>query len=146
MVNLRKRLQRRFRRSWWNHINHVMRSASMQCRSCFGAHRIFAGAHVVAWYADGYGKSLQRQFQLKPNEGGSTISLNEEATQPTVEKLTAPCPNRRSKSTDTAWSWIAESDLDRLIHEEAKSSQKSMWQLNQQTRKHQLKDPEQEEN
>lgn len=62
----------------------------------------FAGAHVVAADTSSVTDSPSTTVPTQPSEGESTISLNEEASQPTVEKTNGSCPNRRSKSTDTA--------------------------------------------
>ena len=50
----------------------------------------FAGAHVVAADTSSVTDSPSTTVPTQPSEGESTISLNEEASQPTVEKPTAP--------------------------------------------------------
>ncbi len=52
----------------------------------------FAGAHVVAADTPTTTESPATTVPTQPNESESTISLNEEASQPAVEKPTAPAP------------------------------------------------------
>ena len=69
--------------------------------SCFGAHRIFAGAHVVAADTPTTTESPATTVPTQPSEGEATLS-NEEASSANSRKTNGSCPNRRSKSTDTA--------------------------------------------
>ena len=56
------------------HINHVMRFAKVCSRSCFGAHRIFAGAHVVAADTPTTTESPATTVPTQPSEGEATLS------------------------------------------------------------------------
>lgn len=69
----------------------------------------FAGAQVVAADTPTTTESPATTVPTPPSEGESTTSLNEEASQPAVEKPTLPDRELRV------------SDLDRLIREEASS-------------------------
>ena len=90
-------------------------------RSCFGAHRIFAGAHVVAADTPTTTESPATTVPTQPSEGEATLSLNEEASQLTVEKPTAPAPIVDQSQPTLPDRELRVSDLDRLIREEASS-------------------------
>ena len=81
----------------------------------------FAGAHVVAADTPTTTESPATTVPTQPNESESTISLNEEATQPTVEKPTAPAPIVDQSQPTLPDRELRVSDLDRLIREEASS-------------------------
>ncbi len=81
----------------------------------------FAGAHVVAADTPTATDSPATTVPTQPNEGESTISLNEEASQPTVEKPTAPAPIVDQSQPTLPDRELRVSDLDRLIREEASS-------------------------
>ena len=81
----------------------------------------FAGAHVVAADTPTATDSPSTTVPTQPNEGESTISLNEEASQPTVEKPTAPAPIVDQSQPTLPDRELRVSDLDRLIREEASS-------------------------
>ena len=104
----------------------------------------FAGANVVAADTPTATDSPSTIVPTQPNEGESTISLNEEASQPTVEKPTAPAPIVDHSQPTLPDRELRESDLDRLIHEGASSVAESdvAAQLATETP---AKDPDQEE-
>ena len=81
----------------------------------------FAGAHVVAADTPTTTESPATTVPTQPNESESTISLNEEASQPTVEKPTAPAPIVDQSQPTLPDRELRVSDLDRLIREEASS-------------------------
>ena len=81
----------------------------------------FAGANVVAADTPTATDSPSTTVPTQPNEGESTISLNEEASQPTVEKPTAPAPIVDHSQPTLPDRELRVSDLDRLIREEASS-------------------------
>ena len=81
----------------------------------------FAGAHVVAADTPTATDSPSTTVPTQPSEGESTISLNEEASQPTVEKPTAPAPIVDQSQPTLPDRELRVSDLDRLIREEASS-------------------------
>ena len=79
----------------------------------------FAGANVVAADTPTATDSPSTTVPTQPNEGESTISLNEEASQPTVEKPTAPAPIVDQSQPTLPDRELRVSDIDRLIREEA---------------------------
>ena len=81
----------------------------------------FAGAHVVAADTPTTTDSPSTTVPTQPSEGESTISLNEEASQPTVEKPTAPAPIVDQSQPALPDRELRVSDLNRLIREEASS-------------------------
>ena len=81
----------------------------------------FAGAHVVAADTPTATDSPSTTVPTQPNESESTISLNEEASQPAVEKPTAPAPIVDQSQPTLPDRELRVSDLDRLIREEASS-------------------------
>ena len=81
----------------------------------------FAGAQVVAADTTSVTDSPATTVPTQPSEGESTISLNEEASQPTVEKPTAPAPIVDQSQPTLPDRELRVSDLDRLIREEASS-------------------------
>ena len=81
----------------------------------------FAGAHVVAADTPSVTDSPSTTVPTQPSEGESTISLKEEASQPTVEKPTAPAPIVDQSQPTLPDRELRVSDLDRLIREEASS-------------------------
>lgn len=81
----------------------------------------FAGAQVVAADTPSVTDSSATTVPTQPSEGESTISLNEEASQPTVEKPTAPTPIVDQSQPTLPDRELRVSDLDRLIREEASS-------------------------
>lgn len=81
----------------------------------------FAGAHVVAADTSSVTDSPSTTVPTQPSEGESTISLNEEASRPTVEKPTAPAPIVDQSQPTLPDRELRVSDLDRLIREEASS-------------------------
>lgn len=81
----------------------------------------FAGAQVVAADTPSVTDSSATTVPTQPSEGESTISLNEEASQPTVEKPTAPAPIVDQSQPTLPDRELRVSDLDRLIREEASS-------------------------
>lgn len=81
----------------------------------------FAGAQVVAADTPSVTDSPSTTVPTQPNESESTISLNEEASQPTVEKPTAPAPIVDQSQPTLPDRELRVSDLDRLIREEASS-------------------------
>lgn len=104
----------------------------------------FAGAHVVAADTPTATDSPSTTVPTQPNEGESTISLNEEASQPTVEKPTAPAPIVDQSQPTLPDRELRESDLDRLIHEGASSVAESDVAAQPATETP-AKDPDQEE-
>ena len=81
----------------------------------------FAGAQVVAADTTSVTDSPSTTAPTQPSEGESTISLKEEASQPTVEKPTAPAPIVDQSQPRLPDRELRVSDLDRLIREEASS-------------------------
>lgn len=81
----------------------------------------FAGAQVVAADTPTTTESPATTVPTQPSEGESTIPLNEEASQPTVEKPTAPAPIVDQSQPTLPDRELRVSDLDRLIREEASS-------------------------
>ena len=81
----------------------------------------FAGANVVAADTPTATDSPSTTVPTQPNESESTISLNEEASQPAVEKPTAPAPIVDQSQPTLPDRELRVSDLDRLIREEASS-------------------------
>ena len=81
----------------------------------------FAGAQVVAADTPTTTESPSTTVPTQPSEGESTISLKEEASQPTVEKPTAPAPIVDQSQPTLPDRELRVSDLDRLIREEASS-------------------------
>ena len=81
----------------------------------------FAGANVVAADTPTTTDSPSTTVPTQPSEGESTISLNEEASQPTVEKPTAPAPIVDQSQPTLPDRELRVSDLNRLIREEASS-------------------------
>ena len=104
----------------------------------------FAGAHVVAADTPTATDSPSTTVPTQPNEGESTISLNEEASQPTVEKPTAPAPIVDQSQPTLPDRELRVSDLDRLIREEASSVAESDVAAQPATETP-AKDPDQEE-
>ena len=107
----------------------------------------FAGAHVVAADTPTTTESPATTVPTQPSEGESTISLNEEASQPTVEKPTAPAPIVDQSQPTLPDRELRVSDLDRLIREEASSVAESdvAAQPATATTETPTKDPDQEE-
>ena len=81
----------------------------------------FAGAQVVAADTPTTTESPATTVPTPPSEGESTTSLNEEASQPAVEKPTAPAPIVDQSQPTLPDRELRVSDLDRLIREEASS-------------------------
>ncbi len=81
----------------------------------------FAGAQVVAADTPTTTESPAATVPTPPSEGESTTSLNEEASQPSVEKPTAPAPIVDQSQPTLPDRELRVSDLDRLIREEASS-------------------------
>ena len=81
----------------------------------------FAGAHVVAADTPTTTESPATTVPTQPSEGEATLSPNEEASQPTVEKPTAPAPIVDQSQPTLPDRELRVSDLDRLIREEASS-------------------------
>ena len=104
----------------------------------------FAGANVVAADTPTATDSPSTTVPTQPNEGESTISLNEEASQPTVEKTTAPAPIVDQSQPTLPDRELRVSDLDRLIREEASSVAESDVAAQPATETP-AKDPDQEE-
>ena len=104
----------------------------------------FAGANVVAADTPTATESPATTVPTQPNEGESTISLNEEASQPTVEKPTAPAAIVDQSQPTLPDRELRESDLDRLIHEGASSVAESDVAAQPATETP-AKDPDQEE-
>ena len=107
----------------------------------------FAGAHVVAADTSSVTDSPSTTVPTQPSEGETTISLNEEASQPTVEKPTAPAPIVDQSQPTLPDRELRVSDLDRLIREEASSVAESdvAAQPATATTETPTKDPDQEE-
>ena len=107
----------------------------------------FAGAQVVAADTPTTTESPATTVPTQPNEGESTISLNEEASQPTVEKPTAPAPIVDQSQQTLPDRELRVSDLDRLIREEASSVAESdvATQPTTAATETPAKDPDQEE-
>ena len=104
----------------------------------------FAGANVVAADTPTTTDSPSTTVPTQPSEGESTISLNEEASQPTVEKPTAPAPIVDQSQPTLPDRELRVSDLDRLIREEASSVAESDVAAQPATETP-AKDPDQEE-
>ena len=104
----------------------------------------FAGANVVVADTPTATDSPSTTVPTQPNEGESTISLNEEASQPTVEKPTAPAPIVDQSQPTLPDRELRVSDLDRLIREEASSVAESDVAAQPATETP-AKDPDQEE-
>ena len=104
----------------------------------------FAGAQVVAADTPTAIDSPATTVPTQPSEGESTISLNEEASQPTVEKPTAPAPIVDQSQPTLPDRELRVSDLDRLIREEASSVAESDVAAQPATETP-AKDPDQEE-
>lgn len=104
----------------------------------------FAGANVVAADTPTATDSPSTTVPTQPNEGESTISLNEEASQPTVEKPKAPAPIVDQSQPTLPDRELRVSDLDRLIREEASSVAESDVAAQPATETP-AKDPDQEE-
>ena len=104
----------------------------------------FAGAHVVAADTPTTTESPATTVPTQPNESESTISLNEEASQPAVEKPTAPAPIVDQSQPTLPDRELRVSDLDRLIREEASSVAESDV-VAQPATETPAKDPDQEE-
>lgn len=81
----------------------------------------FASAQVVAADTPTTTDSPATTVPTQPSEGESTTSLNEEASQPVVEKPTAPAPIVDQSQPTLPDRELRVSDLDRLIREEASS-------------------------
>lgn len=81
----------------------------------------FAGAQGVVADTPSVTDSPSTTVPTKPSQGESTIPLNEEASQPTVEKPTAPAPIVDQSQPTLPDRELRVSDLDRLIREEASS-------------------------
>ena len=81
----------------------------------------FAVAHVVAADTPTTTESPATTVPTQPSEGKATLSPNEEASQPTVEKPTAPAPIVDQSQPTLPDRELRVSDLDRLIREEASS-------------------------
>lgn len=81
----------------------------------------FVGAHVVAADTPTTTESPATTVPTQPSEGEATLSPNEEASQPTVEKPTAPAPIVDQSQPTLPDRELRVSDLDRLIREEASS-------------------------
>ena len=107
----------------------------------------FAGANVVAADTPTATDSPSTTVPTQPNESESTISLNEEASQPAVEKPTAPAPIVDQSQPTLPDRELRVSDLDRLIREEASSVAESdvAAQPATATTETPTKDPDQEE-
>ena len=107
----------------------------------------FAGAQVVAADTPTTTESPSTTVPTQPSEGESTISLNEEASQPTVEKPTAPAPIVDQSQPTLPDRELRVSDLDRLIREEASSVAESDMAAQPATAATETpaKDPDQEE-
>ena len=107
----------------------------------------FAGANVVAADTPTATDSPSTTVPTQPNESESTISLNEEASQPAVEKPTAPAPIVDQSQPTLPDRELRVSDLDRLIREEASSVAESdvTTQPTTATTETPAKDPDQEE-
>ena len=107
----------------------------------------FAGAHVVAADTPTTTESPATTVPTQPNESESTISLNEEASQPAVEKPTAPAPIVDQSQPTLPDRELRVSDLDRLIREEASSVAESdvATQPTTAATETPAKDPDQEE-
>lgn len=107
----------------------------------------FAGANVVAADTPTATDSPSTTVPTQPNESESTISLNEEASQPAVEKPTAPAPIVDQSQPTLSDRELRVSDLDRLIREEASSVAESdvTTQPTTAATETPAKDPDQEE-
>ena len=104
----------------------------------------FAGAHVVAADTPTTTESPATTVPTQPSEGEATLSPNEEASQPTVEKPTAPAPIVDQSQPTLPDRELRVSDLDRLIREEASSVAESDVAAQPATETP-AKDPDQEE-
>ena len=104
----------------------------------------FAGTQVVAADTPSVTDSSATTVPTQPSEGESTTSLNEEASQPAVEKPTAPAPIVDQSQPTLPDRELRVSDLDRLIREEASSITESDVAAQPATETP-AKDPDQEE-
>ena len=104
----------------------------------------FASAQVVAADTPTTTDSPATTVPTQPSEGESTTSLNEEASQPVVEKPTAPAPIVDQSQPTLPDRELRVSDLDRLIREEASSVTESDV-ADQPATETPAKDPDQEE-
>ena len=104
----------------------------------------FASAQVVAADTPTTTDSPATTVPTQPSEGESTSSLNEEASQPVVEKPTAPAPIVDQSQPTLPDRELRVSDLDRLIREEASSVTESDVAAQPATEPP-AKDPDQEE-
>ncbi|MGS4845050.1 family 20 glycosylhydrolase [Streptococcus sp. W151] len=104
----------------------------------------FASAQVVAADTPTTTDSPATTVPTQPSEGESTTSLNEEASQPVVEKPTAPAPIVDQSQPTLPDRELRVSDLDRLIREEASSVTESDVAAQPATETP-AKDPDQEE-
>ena len=104
----------------------------------------FAGAHVVAADTPTTTESPATTVPTQPSEGEATLSPNEEASQLTVEKPTAPAPIVDQSQPTLPDRELRVSDLDRLIREEASSVAESNVAAQPATETP-AKDPDQEE-
>lgn len=107
----------------------------------------FAGAQAVAADTPTTTESPATTVPTQPSEGESTASLNEEASQPTVEKPTAPAPIVDQSQPKLPDRELRVSDLDRLIREEGSPVAESdvAAQPTTATTETTAKDPDQEE-
>ena len=107
----------------------------------------FAGAHVVAADTPTTTESPATTVPTQPSEGEATLSPNEEASQLTVEKPTAPAPIVDQSQPTLPDRELRVSDLDRLIREEASSVAESdvATQPTTAATETPAKDPDQEE-
>ena len=104
----------------------------------------FASAQVVAADTPTTTDRPATTVPTEPSEGGSTSSLNEDASQPVVEKPTAPAPIVDQSQPTLTDRELQVSDLDRLIREEASSVTESDVAAQPATETP-AKDPDQEE-
>lgn len=104
----------------------------------------FAGAQVVSADTPSVTDSPSTTVPTQPSEGEATLSPNEEAPQPTVEKPTAPAPIVDQSQPTLPDRELRVSDLDRLIREEASSVAESDVAAQPATETP-AKDPDQEE-
>ena len=104
----------------------------------------FASAQVVAADTPMTTDSPATTVPTQPSESESTSSLNEDASQPVVEKPTAPAPIVDQSQPTLPDRELQVSDLDRLIREEASSVTESDVAAQPATETP-AKDPDQEE-
>ena len=86
-----------------------------------GAHRIFCWCSCCSGDTPTTTESPATTVPTQPSEGWATLSPNEEASQLTVEKPTAPAPIVDQSQPTLPDRELRVSDLDRLIREEASS-------------------------